>query len=117
MTITPPHADAIVRSISRPAHLARALGRRVVQFGGSGATAAYDRRFYPQRFERTAEDALAAMHALPTGLAREIHLAGHTVVERDGHRLLVDTHSTHVCADVWALYEHALARFFFHAQD
>ncbi|MEY3026759.1 MAG: hypothetical protein RLZZ238_1656, partial [Planctomycetota bacterium] len=60
MTITPPHADAIVRSISRPAHLARALGRRVVQFAES-ATAAYDRRFYPQRFERTAEDALAAM--------------------------------------------------------
>lgn len=85
MTITPPHADAIVRSISRPAHLARALGRRVVQFAGGGATAAYDRRFYPQRFERTAEDALAAMRGAagnpvdgvaPRARPRVVHVIG-----------------------------------------
>jgi hypothetical protein len=36
----------------------------------------------------------------------EIHLAGH---EREGE-LLIDTHSRSVCDEVWALYEHAIAR-------
>lgn len=56
-------------------------------------------------------DARAFLDAIPLGCVGEIHLAGHSAIERDGHRLLVDTHSTQVCADVWALYEHALARF------
>lgn len=56
-------------------------------------------------------DARAFLDALPRDCVGEIHLAGHSVVERDGHRLLVDTHSTHVCAALWSLYEHALARF------
>lgn len=56
-------------------------------------------------------DAREFLDALPRGCVGEIHLAGHSSVERDGHRLLVDTHSTHVCAEVWSLYEHALARF------
>jgi uncharacterized protein (UPF0276 family) len=51
------------------------------------------------------------LDALPRNSVGEIHLAGHTVVERDGHRLLVDTHSTRVCEPVWALYGHALRRF------
>jgi uncharacterized protein (UPF0276 family) len=37
----------------------------------------------------------------------EIHLAGHLVTD-DG---LVDDHGSRVAAPVWALYEHALARF------
>ena len=61
--MTPPHADAVVRSISPAAHVARALGRRVVQFAGAGATAAYDRRFYPQRFDEPIEVALPRMRA------------------------------------------------------
>ena len=61
--MTPPHADAVVRSISPAAHVARALGRRVVQFAGAGATAAYDRRFYPQRFDEAIEVALPRMRA------------------------------------------------------
>lgn len=56
-------------------------------------------------------EARGFVDALPPGCIGEMHLAGHSVLERDGHRLLVDTHSTHVCADVWSLYEHALARF------
>lgn len=56
-------------------------------------------------------DAREFVDALPPGCVGEMHLAGHSVLERDGHRLLVDTHSTHVCAEVWSLYEHALARF------
>ncbi|MEY5033336.1 MAG: hypothetical protein RL354_2367, partial [Planctomycetota bacterium] len=31
---TPLYADAVVRSISPAAHLARAAGRRIVQFAG-----------------------------------------------------------------------------------
>ncbi len=45
--------------------------------------------------------------AIPVGCVAEIHLAGHE--ETDG--LLVDTHSRPVCAEVWALFEEALARF------
>ena len=49
-------------------------------------------------------DAEAFIKTLPAAAVAEYHLAGHSV--RDG--CLVDTHSTHVCAEVWALYEVAL---------
>jgi len=49
-------------------------------------------------------DAEAFIKAMPSDAVAEYHLAGHSV--RDG--CLVDTHSTHVCAEVWALYEAAL---------
>ena len=51
------------------------------------------------------------LDALPRDAIGEIHLAGHSVVERDGLTLLIDTHSTPVCEPVWALYGHALRRF------
>ena len=38
----------------------------------------------------------------------EIHLAGHSVNEFPGGEMLIDTHSTHVCAAVWELYEFSL---------
>ena len=38
----------------------------------------------------------------------EIHLAGHSVSRFPGGEILIDTHSTHVCAAVWELYEFAL---------
>jgi uncharacterized protein (UPF0276 family) len=49
-------------------------------------------------------DAEAFIKTLPAAAVAEYHLAGHSV--SDG--CLVDTHSTHVCAEVWALYEAAL---------
>lgn len=55
--------------------------------------------------------ALAFIRGLPQRVVGEIHLAGHTVHEYDGERVVVDTHDTHVCDDVWTLYELAVARF------
>jgi uncharacterized protein (UPF0276 family) len=55
--------------------------------------------------------ASAFIAALPAGIVGEIHLAGHSVEDYDGERVVVDTHSAPVCAEVWALYEHAIARF------
>jgi uncharacterized protein len=52
-------------------------------------------------------DARAFIGGLPAGSVREIHLAGHA---RHGE-LLIDTHGSRVCAQVWELYELALARF------
>jgi uncharacterized protein (UPF0276 family) len=52
-------------------------------------------------------DATAALDAMPSVDVGEIHLAGHLVTD-DG---LVDDHGSRVAAPVWALYEHALARF------
>ncbi|MFZ1546721.1 MAG: DUF692 domain-containing protein [Candidatus Nitrotoga sp.] len=49
-------------------------------------------------------DAKAFIKALPAEAVAEYHLAGHSI--RDS--CLVDTHSTQVCAEVWALYELAL---------
>ena len=37
----------------------------------------------------------------------EIHLAGHA----DCGDIVIDDHGSRVCADVWALYRHAIARF------
>jgi uncharacterized protein (UPF0276 family) len=40
----------------------------------------------------------------------EIHLAGHSVTGDGDDRVLIDTHSTSVCDDVWALYRYAVTR-------
>jgi uncharacterized protein len=56
-------------------------------------------------------DPLALLGALPVGAVGEIHVAGHSCVERGGREILVDTHGAPVCADVWDLYAAALARF------
>jgi len=52
-------------------------------------------------------DALAFLDGLPTDRVRQIHLAGHS----QGKELLIDTHDSPVCAEVWALYTLAMARF------
>jgi uncharacterized protein (UPF0276 family) len=50
--------------------------------------------------------------ALPVDAIDEIHLAGHTVRQfENGHSLLIDDHGARVTAEVWTLYEEALARF------
>jgi uncharacterized protein (UPF0276 family) len=57
-------------------------------------------------------DASAYLAALPPDAIGEIHLAGHTVRPlADGKALRIDDHASPVSADVWALYEEALARF------
>jgi len=38
----------------------------------------------------------------------EIHLGGHTVNQWAGGKILIDTHNTPVCEEVWRLYEDAL---------
>lgn len=50
-------------------------------------------------------DALAFLHGIPAERVRQVHLAGHS----QGKPLLIDTHDTPVCADVWALYAKALS--------
>ncbi len=56
-------------------------------------------------------DPRAFIDALPRGAVAELHLAGHSTIELDGRQLLLDTHSTPVCAQVWSLYEYTLGRF------
>ena len=41
----------------------------------------------------------------------EIHLAGHSIEIVEDVELRIDTHSTCVCAEVWGLYDQAIARF------
>ncbi|MDE1893439.1 MAG: DUF692 domain-containing protein [Xanthomonadaceae bacterium] len=54
-------------------------------------------------------DPLAYLRAMPHGSVREIHLAGFTRKDRLPVPLLIDSHSRPVAADVWSLYEAALA--------
>lgn len=56
-------------------------------------------------------DPRAYIDALPATAVGEIHLAGHAPDERLGEALLIDTHDAPVSDAVWALYDHALARF------
>ena len=54
----------------------------------------------------------AYLAALPAAAIGEIHLAGHTVRQlANGHALRIYDHSARVAAEVWTLYEEALARF------
>lgn len=52
-------------------------------------------------------DPVAYLDGLPASRVRQIHLAGHS----RGQDMLIDTHDAPVCADVWALYQLACARF------
>jgi uncharacterized protein (UPF0276 family) len=57
-------------------------------------------------------DASAYIAALPCGVVGEVHLAGHSVKTfADGSTLRIDDHGSRVSAEVWALYQQALARF------
>jgi len=50
-------------------------------------------------------DALAFLDGIPADRVRQIHLAGHS----QGQDLLIDTHDSPVCEDVWALYAKAIS--------
>jgi uncharacterized protein (UPF0276 family) len=60
------------------------------------------------------DDVMAAARGYIDGITAdavgEIHLAGHSTVGSGAERVLIDTHNTHVCDDVWTLYRHALRR-------
>jgi uncharacterized protein len=55
-------------------------------------------------------DARRYIDGIPPALVGEMHLAGHLVDRYGPHEILVDTHGAPVCADVWNLYAHTLAR-------
>jgi uncharacterized protein (UPF0276 family) len=57
------------------------------------------------------QDPLAYVDGLPADAVAEIHLAGHSVNDADGHPLLIDDHGAPVADAVWALYDRALRRF------
>lgn len=55
-------------------------------------------------------DARKFIDAMPKQQVAEIHLAGHSVNRFDQRQIRIDTHSTPVCDDVWALYRYAIVR-------
>ena len=57
-------------------------------------------------------DASAYIAALPSQAVGEIHLAGHSIKALpDGGTLRIDDHGSRVSAEVWSLYQEAIARF------
>lgn len=52
-------------------------------------------------------DPVRYLDGLPVERVRQFHLAGH----EDRGELLIDTHDAPVCDPVWALFQHAVARF------
>jgi hypothetical protein len=56
-------------------------------------------------------DPFAYLEAMPAQAIREIHLAGHSRIPFGAGEILIDTHSTHVCDEVWNLYAAATRRF------
>ena len=56
-------------------------------------------------------NASAYLAALPANTVGEIHLAGHAVKKIGERTIRIDDHGSRVSAEVWALYEEALARF------
>ena len=56
-------------------------------------------------------DASLFIESIPVDLVTEFHLAGHSMQKFGGHELLIDTHNTRVCAEVWLLYRQAVRRF------
>jgi len=56
-------------------------------------------------------DAQTYVEAISPARVAEMHLAGHTVRDCGDRTILVDTHNTPVCEDVWALFEAAVRRF------
>ena len=60
--------------------------------------------------ENIGVDAEAYLDAIPAEPIGEIHLAGFTVDEAAGERLLIDSHGAAVDAAVWRLYDRLIAR-------
>ncbi len=60
--------------------------------------------------ENIGVDAQDYLDAIPGNLIGEIHLAGFTVDEAAGERLLIDSHGAAVDGAVWRLYDRLIAR-------
>ena len=60
--------------------------------------------------ENIGVDAEAYIGSIPADLIGEIHLAGFTIDEAAGERLLIDSHGAAVDPAVWRLYERLIAR-------
>ncbi len=56
------------------------------------------------------QDAHAYLDALDGAAVAEIHLAGHSADAAPGSALLIDSHDAAIAPQVWALYEHLIAR-------
>jgi uncharacterized protein len=56
-------------------------------------------------------DARLFIDSIPSACVKELHLAGHSAGHIDQTEILIDTHSTPVCDDVWDLYRYAIHRF------
>jgi len=56
-------------------------------------------------------DPIGYLDTLPCDAVGEIHLAGHSRNDVDGHTVLIDDHGSRVVPDVWRLYAHAVRRF------
>jgi uncharacterized protein (UPF0276 family) len=55
-------------------------------------------------------NARAFVDSIPRHLVGEIHLAGHSINRYGGRDVLIDTHGTAVCDDVWSLYAYTIRR-------
>jgi uncharacterized protein (UPF0276 family) len=55
-------------------------------------------------------DARRYIDAIPAAAIGEIHLAGHSINRAGNREIRIDTHSTAVCNEVWALYEYTIRR-------
>lgn len=54
-------------------------------------------------------DARDYIQSIPHEAVKEIHLAGHSVIQQDSNnQLLIDTHDNYVCQEVWDLYHYAI---------
>ena len=58
----------------------------------------------------TGTSAEAYLDAFPAERVVEVHLAGHRADPVHGERLLIDSHDALVAPEVWALFEHFVAR-------
>lgn len=57
-------------------------------------------------------DARNYIDAIPQGLVKEIHIAGHSTKILSADQILrIDTHDNYVCDEVWDLYNYAIQRF------
>lgn len=56
-------------------------------------------------------DALKYLENIPTGVVKEIHLAGYSIENIEGRDVYIDTHGHEVYDGVWQLYESAIQRF------
>ncbi|MBY0291933.1 MAG: DUF692 domain-containing protein [Alphaproteobacteria bacterium] len=79
--------------------LCRATGAKILLDVNNVYVSAFNHGWNPRAY----------LQAIPPDLVGEIHLAGHSSQTfAGGATFLVDTHSTCVCEEVWALYQQAI---------